>query len=175
MFRIKSNNTLAVVILTFLLASCANGPKDTFFRPNFSSIEWAKLEVYYVVKTSGGDKLDKVTISDRQELRKGYEFLRGARVTSYPYPLICLNRSTTNDGMAWEFDFVFENRIDFVLSSERSKSYSVFSKNSDFFEWIHGKCWDNARANHPRVFRSQIKLRAGDLISVPGVREMYVP
>lgn len=169
-------NASITFAVTLLLLSCANNRSASFLsEPNFGAMEWKRMEIYYVVNSEGSEKLLKSVILDKQEISKGFSFLDKSKTSSYPYPLICPNKSTTADGLIWKFDFVFEDRIDFVLRSHTRYGYSVFPRDYAFYNWVVDQCWNHSLSQNPTTARNQIQVRISEFMNVPGVREIYVP
>lgn len=155
-----------------VFASCGT-QKHNILSQEFRSVSWSEIEIYYVVKNNDRKNLHKATLKDCNEISSGLEKLKSSRIKNYPYPMVNPNLLILKNGTNWNFNFVFEDRIDFNNPIHNRHGFSVLTRNFEFYEWAVDLCLKDHNVKYGNVNRNQIDLRIGRYMDVQEVRNAF--
>ena len=121
---------------------------------------WSRMLIKYWVRDSELGQIEKyVEISDAAIIGDGFSKLKVKKITGYDLAGGDQIKLVSSKGELWDAKFIFEDRVDFSLSKNKSYSYNYFLENNDFYNWVRNICLDRLKSEYPNASEDSVILR----------------
>ncbi|MEM9445236.1 MAG: hypothetical protein AAGA18_07760 [Verrucomicrobiota bacterium] len=154
---------IGYIALTFYQALDILGPRD---KPSFDSMPWASFKIDYWVKVGEKEKEKRtLNILAPEVVRDLFKKLNIDDISGSSTGVTSQGVLKLSDGVAWDVNVVFEDRIDFGLREDRYYAYVVSTEDFLFYRALKEHCFSHAQKDFSGIQRSSIILRSNSSLS----------